>query len=96
MLSKPGMWLGTGGIGYRSGSQAIANGASIVSVLFSSNMPNTNFAIIYRIANYTDVSPMTNFGEFGSIKAIGGFTVDWDNNVDSGSYVLEWLAIQNQ
>lgn len=100
MLSRgSGFWTGGGtaaALQVRSGSTAISSGTSILSVVFSSAMPNTNYSIRAQIANYTDVTPMKDFGEQLSVKSTTGFTIDWDNNVDTANYVLEWSVIGHQ
>lgn len=99
MLRPVGGWTGNGsggGTQIRAGSQAITNGTKTVSILFSAAMPSTSYTPIVQISNYTDLTPMRNFGEMTVSKTTLGISVEWDNNVDSGNYVAEWIVVGHQ
>lgn len=99
MLYGTGIWLG--GIanylasafstyGIRSGSDSIAAGVNTKSILFSSNVSNTNYSISLTIINLVDGSPQTFQDLKVTVKAVGGFTFSLGDNTLSANNVADW------
>lgn len=79
----------------RVGQTPISNGTQTVTGTFSSDMPNTSYAIIIQMLNLSDPNPQYQPVTITS-KTITGFTAKWNANVDSANYVLDYIAIGNQ
>jgi hypothetical protein len=71
------------------GQTAIVADSTAITVNFSEQQADTNFYPICSIENTTDVSPSF-YSLIITNKTVGGFTVEFDNPVDSGNYKLNW------
>jgi hypothetical protein len=75
----------------RAGQEPIPNGADSVSVVFSTLMANTNYAVIASIVNVTDANPISLIPVI-SDKQTTGFTATFNAPTDSGNYVLDYIV----
>lgn len=81
---------GAGGVFVaRSGTQAITNGSSTVSITFSTVMPSTAYAIEYAIINTTDAQPIFLQGIVTNITT-AGFTITLNAAADSANYSVTY------
>ncbi len=78
----------------RAGVQAIVNGASTVSVTFSSTIGSTNYGVVTSIKNTTDTNPIF-LQVIETTKSAAGFTCTLNAPADTANYSLEWIAIQS-
>lgn len=85
---------GGGGSATRSGRQAIVNGAQIVTVVFSSAMPSTNYGEEFAFINAIDGAPIFLQGVV-TARTINGFTVTLNAPADSGNYVMTFTAVED-
>lgn len=76
----------------RAGRANVADGATSVSVTFSSPLPDTNYSVLATWQNTDDPAPqfqpfvVTAFDE-------DGFTLSWAAPTDSSNYKVNWQAI---
>jgi hypothetical protein len=75
------------------GRQAVANGASQVSISFA-DLGHTNYTINATLENITD-SPPSIYAFIVSARASTGFTVTFMGDMDSANYVLDWSIIED-
>ncbi len=80
---------GTGVLVARSGQQAITNGQSQVSIVFSSDLTTTSYAIEYSIINTTDATPIFLQG-IVTTKLSTGFTILFNAAADTANYVVNY------
>jgi hypothetical protein len=71
------------------GIEDISNGTDTVSITFSTEQPNTSYAIEATIENTTDATPAS-FGYVITAKATTGFTLKLSSTTDSANYKLNW------
>lgn len=77
---------------FKSGSSAIANGVRTKAITFGTDFGSTNYSIYAVMANTTDNNPQYQPVIIIS-KTSAGFTVECNENTDSGNYVLEWSIV---
>lgn len=75
----------------RSGEVSIANGATELSVVFSSDLGTSDYSLSLSLINITDVSPQF-LNKMITAKSSTGFTVKFDQPTDSANYKLTYLA----
>lgn len=77
---------------YRADNLPLAQGVTSATVVFSSALPDTNYAIMALLGNAVDSIP-----DFQPVtvvsKSTTGFTVKWNDPTDSANYVLNWQAL---
>jgi len=76
------------------GREAIANGASTVSVTFAAALANTNYTVNATMENTAD-SPPSIYAFIVSAKTTTGFTVTFMGDIDSANYRLNWTVIED-
>lgn len=76
----------------KAGSATISISATTKAISFSNAMASSSYAVKAQLANYTDANPMR-MSVMSIVKTSAGFTVEWENALDSANYVLEWVAI---
>jgi hypothetical protein len=81
-------------LGIRAGNTAISNGASSVSVTFSTAFANTSYAITCNLLNTTDTNPTFQPVDI-TAQSTTGFTAKINGPVPTGNYSLSWTAIVN-
>lgn len=81
-------------LGIRSGSMSIGNGASTVTVTYSSTLGTTSYSLTCTILNTTDSLPQYQPITITSFSATG-FTASLNEITDSANYVLHYQAILN-
>lgn len=74
-----------------SGVQAIGNGVTSVSVNFTNNFSDTNYAVTLALENLLD-SPPSIYSMLVTNKLTTGFTVLFSGDIDSDKYKLNWIA----
>ena len=77
----------------KKGRQAIANGASFVSVSFA-DIGHTNYTVNATMANTTD-SPPSIYAYIVSATTTSGFDVTFMGDMDSANYVLHWSLLED-
>jgi len=77
--------------GFRSASVTIPLGATSVAVVFSTPMPNANYAVLPQLANILDPAPQFQ-SPIITQKTLSGFTASWTAPTDSANYLLNFLA----
>ncbi len=70
---------------------AISNGASTVSVTYTSPFANTNYALVVMVRNTTDSSPIF-LQPVITAKSTTGFTATFNAPTDSANYSLDYIA----
>lgn len=75
----------------RSGVEAIAQGVQNFSVLFSSDIGTTNYAISATFSNDVDTEPIY-LTAIVSNKQTTGFDVELSAPTDSANYVIDYLV----
>jgi len=84
---------GGGGTAFsgRVGSVPLTNGTTSQAVTFASALSAATYALIATISNVVDGTP-----QFQSVVpttiSVGGFTATWNGGLDSGNYVLNYIA----
>jgi hypothetical protein len=77
---------------YRAGGKVVTINSTSSAVIFSSNLPNTNYTVLCTWMNKVDPFP-----QFQPIvitaMGVSGFTASWNVPIDSLNYVLNWQAI---
>jgi hypothetical protein len=81
-------------IATRSGTPTIGSGVSNLSVVFSSALASTSYAVTVTMENTTDANP-----QFQPVtvtaKSTTGFSVNWNAPTDSANYKLNYIAIMH-
>ena len=78
----------------RAGVEAIPLSAQSISVVFSSGIGSTDYALTFSIHNYVDADPI--FLEVvGVVKLSTGFDVTFNAPADTADYQLNWIAVRN-
>lgn len=77
----------------RHGRQAVANGASTVTVNFAT-LGHTNYTVNATLENTTD-SPPSIYAFIVSGRTVSSFTVTMMGDADSANYVLNWSVIED-
>ena len=72
-----------------SGRQAIANAATDVSVVFTTEQDNVDYTPLVTLVNTVDSNPSM-YGYMVTAKSTTGFTVKLSSATDSENYVLDW------
>jgi hypothetical protein len=75
------------------GRQAIADGASTVTVSFA-DVGSTNYTVNATMENTAD-SPPSVYAFIVSAKTSSSFTVTFMGDMDSANYILDWIIIQD-
>lgn len=77
---------------FKAGSSTIANGATSKAITFATTFGSTNYAISAVLNNTADADPQ--YQPLSVLaKAATGFTIEWNNALDSANYVLEWTVV---
>lgn len=90
-------WLVAGGSGAligRADQVAITNGAQSVSVVFSSPMADTNYAVVFSIGNTVDADPIY-LTVVRTNKLTTGFTAVFNAPTDSANYVMDYAVTRD-
>lgn len=90
--------IGAGGGGggvlvVRAGTGAIANGSNTVSVVFTSPLSSTNYAVNFTIDNEVDADPQYLQG-LVTVKDVAGFTVLLNAPTDSANYQITYMVCE--
>jgi hypothetical protein len=80
--------------GDQTGSQAIANAASSVSVTFGTAHADASYQVLCTIENTIDGSPLV-LGWAVTAKSPAGFTITLSAAANSANYVLNWLIVRS-
>jgi hypothetical protein len=75
----------------RSGEVAIGDGATELTVTFSSDIGTTNYSLNYSLVNLVDANPKF-LDKIVTAKTSTGFTVKFHQSTDSANYKLNYLA----
>ena len=81
----------TGGSAFRADCAAVSNGATSVTVVFSSVFADTSYTANAIFENTTDANPIFQPVNITN-KTTTGFTASWNAPVDSGNYTLCYSA----
>lgn len=85
---------GGGSIIYgRAGTQAILNGSSTVSVVYSQAFTTANIGLAVEVTNTIDADPVKLMPTITS-QSMNGFTVTFNTPADSANYILNWIAYE--
>jgi len=76
-----------------AGSETIAAAATSASVVFST-LGTTAYAVIPKIMNYTDLTPIF-IDAISVTKTATGFTVNFNAPTDTANYILEWIVVSH-
>jgi len=76
----------------KKGMYNIPHLSAQASVTFSEAFSNTNYVITTNLVNTQDVQPSV-YPYIVGQKRIDGFIVYFQDSIDSGNYVLEWIAM---
>jgi len=74
------------------GKTAITNGVDFQVIPLNITFPNTNYVLTTNLTNTVDASPSV-FPYIVGPKTTSTFTVYFQGDIDSGNYVLEWIAM---
>jgi hypothetical protein len=83
------------GTEYRAGQETIPSDVDTISVVYSTPMPDSNYALHLQLVNPSDTSPQFQSPLVSSFST-GGFTAKWNVPTDSNNYSLHYTAIENQ
>lgn len=86
-----GAGSGSGNLNGVAGVSSISNGASTVSVVFTTPFADTSYAIVCYVLNVTDATPIQ-LTTVITTKATTGFTATLNAPTDSANYVLSYIA----
>ena len=75
-----------------SGSSAIAEGATSISVTYAGAFTNTSYALVVNLVNLIDSSPQFQPLAVTEITA-SGFTAKWNAPTDSANYMIDYIAV---
>ena len=73
-----------------NGRISLINGQSYISVIFDNEQSNTNYSISTTVVNTTDSIPSIFIGTVAN-KTVNGFTVDFNGDIDSANYYMDWI-----
>jgi len=74
------------------GQQNIVNGVDRQEITFNNPFPDTNYALVTNLINLVDVDPPL-YPYITGIKSASGFTVFFQEVINSDNYVVEWIAV---
>ena len=83
------------GVAQRAGNDAVASGATTKAITFTNNMPDASYAVNLVWVNSADILPMRQPFTIIS-KTLAGFTIEWDNQLDTANYSLDWQVMGHQ
>lgn len=76
----------------KKGKAVIGNGNDSVSVNFGEAFSNTNYIVTTNLVNGVDSQPNV-YPYIVGPKTTSGFTVYFQDTIDSNNYYLEWIAM---
>lgn len=76
----------------RYGQLNIPNDAEDIWIPIAPAFPNANYSISVSIENTSD-SPSSIYSYNITAKTVNGFEVTFTGDIDSGNYVLSWIAV---
>lgn len=85
----------------RSGQVSVASSSIEATVYFSTPFDTNNYTVSVNWVNTTDTYPLyqpivvTTLGALGTPMSTDGFKVKWNAPLDSGNYVISYVAILN-
>jgi len=74
------------------GKESIDSGVDFQVIPLNVSFPNTNYVLTTDLTNTVDATPSV-FPYIIGAKTTTTFTVFFQGNIDSGNYVLEWIAM---
>lgn len=77
----------------QSGSQAIPNSATSLTVTLPTAYADTDYEIIYNVVNTIDVAPIV-ISSMVTNKTTTSFTVTFSASIPSANYIFEWLTMK--
>jgi hypothetical protein len=75
-----------------AGSETITNGVTSISVTFTNDLSSLSYAVVLNFTNTTDSLTLFQPTSVTS-KTVSGFTAEWNSPVDSGNYILDYIAV---
>jgi len=79
--------------GVITGQEALINGDSTGTVVFSSPESDTNYSLSCTLVNTTDGAPSI-YAFIVSDKTVNGFEVIFSGTLDSANYILDWAILR--
>jgi hypothetical protein len=78
-------------IGPLTGQANLISGTTSQSITFAVALSNTSYIVSAQITNLTDSTPQYQPVTVSS-KTTGGFIVQWNDELDTNNYILDWLV----
>lgn len=77
------------------GRIAVINGAKSQAVTFDTSWADDNYVVVATLTNEVDATPSI-YSTIQGVKTGSGFTTHFSGKIDSGDFMLEWIAFYGQ